>query len=443
VKRFVCGSIIPGCDGVFTGPGDQSVLDQALEHAAVNHGLAAAPMPFIELVLTYTLPFVPTANRGHLRVVDRADVPSGATNGPSPDGGAALPAAPDEAPHLHVVGRPCPATDGNRSRWEGTGHDRLLHGPGRGRLRPSEAHDTYRHECLLYAGTDGFLDAVVPFVRDGLARQEAVLVAVAEPRLAAVRSALAGDAERVMFADMADLGHNPALIIPAWRDFIERFGGVGHPVRGVGEPIWASRHREVIIEAQLHEALLNVAVSPDIPLWLLCPYDTVALDEQVIVEATRAHPVLVESNSYCVSHRYGGASHAGRLFCSPRGEPRGAVTPIRFDRADHGHVGDILAFAATAGVRIDRAVKLAAAIDQVAAAADQVSPDVDIRVWSEPAALICEVTDAATEHDPMVGRGVRSHSARDRAVRLANGLCDLVQVRSGRTGTATRVWCWR
>ena len=68
LKRFVCGSIIPGCDRVFIGPGDQSVLDQALEHAAVNHGLAAAPMPFIELVLTYTRPFSPTANRGHLRV---------------------------------------------------------------------------------------------------------------------------------------------------------------------------------------------------------------------------------------------------------------------------------------------------------------------------------------------------------------------------------------
>jgi hypothetical protein len=310
-------------------------------------------------------------------------------------------------------------------------------------MRPSEAHDTYRHECLLYAGTDGFLDAVVPFVRDGLARQEPVLVAVAEPRLAAVRSALTGDAERVMFADMADLGHNPALIIPAWRDFIERFGGVGHPIRGVGEPIWASRHREVIVEAQLHEALLNVAVAPDVPLWLLCPYDTAALDEQIVVEATRSHPVVVESDNYRVSHRYGGASHAGRLFGSPRAEPRGAVTPIRFDPGDHGHVGDILAFAATAGVRIDRAVKRAAAVDQVAAAADQVSAEVDIRVWSEHAALICEVTDAATVRDPMVGRGARSSSARDRAVRLANEMCDLVQVSSGPGGTATRVWCWR
>jgi hypothetical protein len=99
-------------------------------------------------------------------------------------------------------------------------------------------------------------------------------------------------------------------------------------------------------------------------------------------------------------------------------------------------------FATTAGLRIDRAIKLAAAVDHVAAAVAHDSPDVDIRVWTEDAALICEVTDPTTVHDPMVGRGAGAHSARDRAVRLANELCDLVQVRSGRGGTATRVRCW-
>jgi hypothetical protein len=96
------------------------------------------------------------------------------------------------------------------------------------------------------------------------------------------------------------LGHNPALIIPAWRDFTDRFSGTGRPVRGIGEPIWATRQPEEIAEAQLHEAqlheaLLNVAVPPDVPLWLLCPYDTAALGEQVLAEAHRSHPVVGDS----------------------------------------------------------------------------------------------------------------------------------------------------
>ena len=34
-----------------------------------------------------------------------------------------------------------------------------------------KANTGYRHEALLYAGDHGFLDAVVPFVADGVARR--------------------------------------------------------------------------------------------------------------------------------------------------------------------------------------------------------------------------------------------------------------------------------
>ena len=194
-------------------------------------------------------------------------------------------------------------------------------------MRRTRAHETYRHECVLYAGTGGFLDAVVPFVRDGLARQEPVMVAVAEPRLRALRSALGEDAERVVFADMADLGHNPALIIPAWRDFTDRYSGTGRPVRGIGEPIWATRRPDEIVEAQLHEALLNMAVPPDVPLWLLCPYDTAALDEQVLAEAHRSHPVIVDSGDYRGSTGYGGTVHVEELFGAALPDPGRTRSP--------------------------------------------------------------------------------------------------------------------
>ena len=69
LKRFACGDVIPGCGAVFTGAGDQSVLDQVLAHVAADHGLVRPPLPFIELVMAHTHPFVPTRN-GHLRVVD-------------------------------------------------------------------------------------------------------------------------------------------------------------------------------------------------------------------------------------------------------------------------------------------------------------------------------------------------------------------------------------
>jgi hypothetical protein len=260
--------------------------------------------------------------------------------------------------------------------------------------------------------------------------------------LQALRSTLGReDAGRVVFADMAELGHNPARIIPAWRDFTDRHSGTGHPVRGVGEPIWATRRPDEIVEAQLHEALLNVAVPSDVPLWLLCPYDTAALDEDVLAEAQRSHPVIAASGAYRASTPYGGTGHLKRLFAGPLPDPDQPITNVAFDPRRHGHIQQILRTASTAGLAMDRAVKLAAAIDEIARAAHRDSGRSTIRIWFDQAVVTGEVTDPGTVDDPMIGRGPCRvpRSPRDRAIRLANELCDLAQVRSCGAGTTTRV----
>ena len=73
--------------------------------------------------------------------------------------------------------------------------------------------------------------------------------------------------------------------------------------------------------------------------------------------------------------------------------------------------------------------------------ADRDTGRVTVRLWPEPTALVCEVTDPGMVTDPMIGRGSAAgpSQSRDRAIRLANELCDLVQVRSGSTGTTVRV----
>ena len=435
MKRFRCADVIPGCDGVFTGAGDQSVLDQVLHHAAAEHGLIRPQLPFIELVMTYTRPFTPTHPRHHLRVVGPTDAAR----------------RPDTTSGRHTGGRMArdSAGDTRGGTWPRpsttvAGHSNVhpLRPIEALRTRSGTAHETYRHECLLYEGCGGFLDAVVPFVRDGLARREPVMVAVAEPRLRALRSALGQDAGRVVFADMASLGHNPALIIPAWRDFTDRHQG--GPVRGVGEPIWASRRPEEIAEAQLHEALLNVAVPAEVPLWLLCPYDAAALDGHVLAEAHRSHPTDPHSDPGDAGMRSGRVL-VEQLFEVRLPAPTAPVTTITFDPDRHGHVERILSSVSLAGLPVDRAVKLAAAIDELALTAARDTGQVGIRLWHHRTAIVCEVTDPGTVDDPMIGRGagIDPRSPRDRAVRLAYELCDLVQLRSGSAGTTVRIHSWR
>src|ERR1700730_693628 len=125
---------------------------------------------------------------------------------------------------------------------------------------PAACHATgYRHEAFFYAGQDEFLAGTLPFIRDALAADEAILVVLAAPKIEALRRELDGQAERVSFAGMAAVGANPARIIPAWQDFVDHHEASGRQIWGIGEPVWAGRSAAELVECRRHEELLNVA----------------------------------------------------------------------------------------------------------------------------------------------------------------------------------------
>ena len=79
----------------------------------------------------------------------------------------------------------------------------------------------FSHEAFLYASLPEFLDEVCGFLREGIERDEAVLVATGGERLAALRTLFDGEPD-VQIVDMAEVGANPARIIPVWRDFLAK-----------------------------------------------------------------------------------------------------------------------------------------------------------------------------------------------------------------------------
>jgi len=152
---------------------------------------------------------------------------------------------------------------------------------------PLELPDAFRHEAFFYAGQAQFLEGASAFIRDAVDVGEPVLVVVSARKIDLLREQLGSAASAVRFADMADVGVNPARIIPAWADFVSEHGA--GPMRGIGEPIWAERSSEELVECQRHEALLNVAFAESSSFRLMCPYDTTALGQDVIDEACRNH----------------------------------------------------------------------------------------------------------------------------------------------------------
>ena len=303
----------------------------------------------------------------------------------------------------------------------------------------------YAHEAVLYRGDDDFVGSTVPFVQEGLARDEAVLVAVIPPRIDLLRDALGDDAAGVAFVDMAELGANPARIIPAWAGFVAEQLETDRPFRGIGEPIWQGRRPEEIVECQIHEALLNLAVPPEAPFRLLCPYDTSALDQDVIEEALRTHPVCLNSPDGASRDAFAGERHALALMASPLPEPGPSAETVEFTAADLRSVRQAVSQRA-AVLEPTRADELVLALHELAMnSVIHGGGAGTLRIWDEPDALVFEVTDAGHLDDPLAGR-VQPRLDRDggRGLWLANQMCDLVQVRtSADGGTAARVFAWR
>src|SRR4051812_23465866 len=162
----------------------------------------------------------------------------------------------------------------------------------------------FEHEALFYRGEEDFLADLVPFVLEGLAREEAVLVAEPRSRLDLLRDALADDARTVSFLDMEEVGANPARILGLWAAALEEQTRVGRTLRGVGEPAWYGRREAELVESGLHEQLLNRAFD-DGPAWrLLCPYDEERLPRAVCDTAVRTHPLLWTGAGRAINEDY-------------------------------------------------------------------------------------------------------------------------------------------
>ncbi len=310
---------------------------------------------------------------------------------------------------------------------------------------PSTVHSSYQHEAFLYRGDEQFLAVAVPFVRDAVASGQAAMVAVPNPRLRTLRAALGADVEGVLFVDMGEIGRNPARIIPTWRAFLDEHGGLGRPVRGIGEPIWRGRRSAEVAECQLHEALLNLAVEPDIPFWLLCPYDASSLTSDVLDELLHSHPAVREDESFRGSPAYAGAYHVEQMFASPLPDPPADAAAVPFGAYDVAKLRHwVNVVAVDAGVVGSRADELAVAVTEVATnSVRHGGGGGTLLIWRETGAFVCEVRDSGHVDDPLIGRRIPELTGEGgRGVWLANQLCDLVQIRSDEVGTTVRISTW-
>lgn len=298
-------------------------------------------------------------------------------------------------------------------------------------------HADFQHEALIYDCPDEYVAGAVPYLWAGLEAGQPLLVAVGPDQTALLERELGGDARRIRFLDMRDVGRNPASIIPVWQRFVDENGG--RPVRGIGEPVWASRSPAALEECRRHECLLNVAFEPG-PAWdLLCPYDAGSLDEEVLGKVAHSHRLVCRGGE---RHESGSFVPDRDCFAGELPPPTAAPEVFDFSLAELAEVRRRVAAAGQrAGMGRGEVADLVTATSELAAnSVMHGGGSGTLRLWREEGRLLAEVEDCGRIEEPLVGRLQPEISQEGgRGLWLANRLCDLVQIRSGERGTTVRL----
>ncbi|MDQ0602076.1 anti-sigma regulatory factor (Ser/Thr protein kinase) [Streptomyces canus] len=300
--------------------------------------------------------------------------------------------------------------------------------------------EAFVHPALFYRTAHEYTRQTVSFLREGLDNGEPMAVAVPGPNLELIRSGLGADAEGILFLDMTEAGRNPGRIIPkVLRGFAD-----AHPqgrVRIIGEPIWAGRSAVEYPACAQHEALINAAFEGR-AVTILCPYDEVRLDPQVIADARVTHPSLINGEGReWASDVYDWQALVSRYNQELPTVPDAAV--FSYGEED---LPSVRRFAVAQATRLGLAGERL--MDAELAVAELTTNSVvhggghgTLAVWTEREQLVIEVRDAGRMTDPLAGRRPPERGQMGgRGLMLVNCVSDLVRMHTGDDGTTVRFY---
>jgi anti-sigma regulatory factor (Ser/Thr protein kinase) len=311
---------------------------------------------------------------------------------------------------------------------------------GGGAVSDPERGGTRRpaHAALLYRSTEEFVLGALGFVAAGLAADEAVLIGLPEPGIGQLRDRMNGQADLVSWADMGRVGANPARIISWIRAFATAHPG--RPVRCLQQSAWAARTGPERCEVIRHEALVNLAFV-DVPVSILCPYDTSRLDPGVIRSVGPTHPVLIQDGDAEPSPAYGSGTLVPGECDQPLPRPPADAAVLAY----HADLAAVRAFvslqASQAGLDPDHAVDLMLAVGELAANTYRYGHGTgEVAIWPAGGELICQVEDTGHITDPLAGRyQAAADAGGGHGLWLVHQVCDLVEVRTGPGHTVIRL----
>ena len=298
------------------------------------------------------------------------------------------------------------------------------------------------HEAFLYRGPDEFLRGMLQFIRDGIEAGEPVFVVLNAEKIARLREALGEDADRVLFADMAEVGANPARIIAAWHEFVDEHGAGGRRSggsasrSGPGAATRSSRSATATSRSSTSRSRTPRRSGSS------ARTTSSALDPGVVEEAERTHPFMSDVESFRESGSYRGLEAISAPFAAPLEDPPASAARLTFDADSLGEVRDLVTDRAEeAGFDRETTDALVLAVNEIATNSIRHGGGSGvIRSWDDGSFLLFQVEDGGRIDAPLAGRRQPVlDEPGGRGLWLANQLCDLVQVRTFENGNVVRI----
>ncbi|MGH2896050.1 MAG: anti-sigma factor RsbA family regulatory protein [Solirubrobacteraceae bacterium] len=293
------------------------------------------------------------------------------------------------------------------------------------------------HEALIYRDEGEFDAAMHTFLQEAAAAGEPVLVALPGPHLDHVRQALGHATTDARFEDLEQVGRNPSCLLSMIEEWVARHDG---RARVVSEVVWPGRSRAEAVEALRHEALVNHALAGS-RATIMSPFDAQHLDQDILAGVEMTHPTVVE----------GGQRRAGTSYTDPLSVAFGELWPLEDPPgpvSEHPLDGSLLALRreiasdpALESLSHERRSDLVFAINEAASNAVKHGHETCVtRIWHDGDEIVTEVSSHSGIPDVMAGRRRPAVDALDgRGLWLINQLCDLVELRTGTSGTTLRM----
>jgi anti-sigma regulatory factor (Ser/Thr protein kinase) len=306
-----------------------------------------------------------------------------------------------------------------------------------GRAVSDTRDDSLRHVAFFYRDQAERRAQILSLVRDGMARGEPTFVALPGDEARLLAEQLDGEPGELLYADIGDVGRNPARLIPEVRAFIDKH--TNQRVLVVGEACWPGRSPAELREATRHEALVNLAFARS-AVTITCAYDANCLPPSAITDATWTHPEYLLSGQPVTAPDHRPAWGVPSDCDQPLPPPPASAESLAYD-TDLAPVRRLVErHARGSALTPDRVADLVLAASEVAAnTLDHTSSGGTFRIWLDGDEILCEVHDRGWITDPLAGRVRRGPDGRGHGLYLVNQVCDLVEIRTGSAGTTIRM----